>query len=369
LQGVKESLGEATEAETHYYVAQEDTGLDGPLRKFHNYLKQRLISDVSSALSKKTIAVLDTSVGRGGDLKKYLGSDKEISFFLGLDISPDVNEAAKRYYTERMKKPKAMFLQYDTSQPIHTGEGCVGSETAVLKNHQLIDILYKNQTHVSKEYRKIDGIYRGLGETGFDLISSQFTLHYYFKDELTLRGYLQNLSDSCIKGGYFIGTCYDGMKVFQMLQERSVLEMTDDYEKPVYTLTKTYEIEDFTYHKDNKEAMFGQTIDVYMSSIGQSIQEYLVNFEMFVDMMTEYGFALAVPDMHGKHSGIFDSQSFSYQKGLGGFDQILSKLANLSSKDRGLKTYYSEALQMLLEENAGLRQLSVLNNWFIFQKQ
>ena len=115
--------------------------------------------------------------------------------------------------------------------------------------------------------------------------------------------------------------------------------------------------------------MFGQTIDVYMSSIGQSIQEYLVNFEMFVDLMTEYGFALAVPDMHGKHSGIFDSQSFSYQKGLGGFDQILSKLANLSSKDMGLKTYYSEALQMLLEENAGLRQLSVLNNWFIFQKQ
>jgi hypothetical protein len=54
---------------------------------------------------------------------------------------------------------------------------------------------------------------------------------------------------------------------------------------------------------------------------------------------------------------------------MGGFDQILSQLANLSSKDMTLKTYYGEALQMLLEENAGLRQLSVLNNWFIFQKQ
>jgi hypothetical protein len=369
LLSVPELLGDALEEGSQYYVAQDGMGVDGPLRKFHNYIKHRLISDVASGISKKNIAILDTSVGRGGDLKKYLNIRKDISFFLGLDISPDVNEAAKRYYTERMKKPQAMFIQYDTSHPIHTGEGCVGTPHTIDKNHHLIDILYKNHKKVPKDYRKIDGSYRGLGEAGFDLISSQFTLHYYFKDELTLRGYIQNLSDSCVQGGYFIGTCYDGMKVFQMLRESKVLDMTDEFGKRVYSITKQYEIDDFTYHKDDKEAMFGQKIDVYMSSIGQNIHEYLVNFEMFIDLMNEYGFSLATPSLSGKNSGIFDNQSYSYKPGLGPFDSILSNLAKLSSQDMTLKKQYSDALQMLHEDNAGLRQLSVLNNWFIFQKK
>ena len=49
--------------------------------------------------------------------------------------------------------------------------------------------------------------YEKIADRGFDIISSQFTIHYYFKDELTLRGYIQNLSDNLKKGGYFIGTC------------------------------------------------------------------------------------------------------------------------------------------------------------------
>jgi hypothetical protein len=362
-----------------YYVGGEDpVESDAPLRRFHNYLKSRLIGDVASSLhkTKKEIAILDTSVGRGGDLKKYLGTG-DISFFLGLDISPDVEEASKRFFNEKMRKPKAMFIQYDTSQPIHTGEGCVGSEKEVTKNKHLIDILYKNKKSYPERFRPIAANYKGLGEKGFDLISSQFTIHYYFKDELTLRGYLQNLSDNCKKGGYFIGTCYDGMKVFQMLKAKeesswdegsAILQMTDEFGHKVYSITKTYGIDDFTYQKDDKTNMFGQTIDVYMNSIGQTIQEYLVNFEMFIDIMKDYGFELATPALSGKHSGIFDSKDFTYQQGYGGFDQVLGGLAELSSKDMSLKRYYSEALNMLTEENLGLRELSVLNNWFIFRK-
>jgi len=89
---------------------------------------------------------------------------------------------------------------------------------------------------------------------------------------------------------------------------------------------------------------------------------------MFVDIMKEYGFELATPALSGKHSGIFDSKDLTYQQGYGGFDQILGSLRELSSKDTLLKQRYSEALQMLTEENLGLRELSVLNNWFIFRK-
>ena len=154
-----------------------------------------------------------------------------------------------------------------------------------------------------------------------------------------------------------------------MLRDSNVLEMTDDVGKRVYSITKKYDIDDFTYQKDDKEPMFGQSIEVYMSSIGQNIQEYLVNFEMFIDIMEEYGFALTTPPLSGKNSGIFDNQSYGYKPGLGPFDSILSNLSKLSSQDMTLKKQYRDAFQMIHEDNSGLRQLSVLNNWFIFQKK
>ena len=67
-----------------------------------------------------------TSIGRGGDIQKYLRSENPISFLLGLDISPDINKAAKRYYLLGKDKPKALFLQYNTGTLIKRGEGCVG---------------------------------------------------------------------------------------------------------------------------------------------------------------------------------------------------------------------------------------------------
>jgi len=165
-----------------------------------------------------------------------------------------------------------------------------------------------------------------------------------------------------------LGTCYDGMKVFHTLEDKETLEMTDEFGKQVYALTKRYDLTDFQYTKDNREEMFGHKLDVYMRSIGQTITEYLVNFEMLIDLMKEYGFRLETPALKGKHSGIFDHRDFTYRPGLGGFDQFLSQLASLASKDTRIKRSHAEALQMLEPENGGLRELSTLNNWFIFQK-
>ena len=137
----------------------------------------------------------------------------------------------------------------------------------------------------------------------------------------------------------------------------------------IYKLEKKYELDDFTYDEETIDKMYGQEINVYMSSIGQEITEYLVNFQFLVEIMKEYNFKLVSPDLKGKFSGIFDTKDFSYQKGMGGFDQIIHKLSNLSSKDMTLKKNYIEALEILKEENVMLRELSALNNWFIFQKQ
>ena len=354
---------------SYYQDYSEETDTDIPLRDFHNYIKTKLIDSITS-LGNQSISILDTSIGRGGDIGKYLRSENNISFLLGLDISPDINKAAKRFYIKEDKsKPKALFLQYDTSQLISGGEGCVGEN--IERNKLMIDILYDRQRKLPKELRPLVPKYKGLCKKGFDLISSQFSVHYYFSDELTLRTYIQNISENLKKGGHFIGTCYDGMKVFQVLDklENGHLEMIDDFGNKVYSITKQYEIDDFTYSKDKKEKLLGQKIDVYMNSIGKTFTEYLVNFEYFIDLMKEYDLELAKPNFKSEYKEFFDNKDLQYTNGFGGFEMMIQHLEKLYSKDLSLKQYFPEAFGLLKEKNKLLRELSSFNNWFIFEKK
>jgi len=354
----------------YYMEYSEDNESDKPLRDFHNYLKDKLINSVIG-LKGKSVSVLDTSVGRGGDIGKYL-RDNDISFFLGMDISPDVNKAAKRFYLNR-DTPKGLFIQYDTGKLISSTEGCVGEH--ITRNKLLLDILYDRQKALPKELRPLVPKYKGLAKKGFDLISSQFTIHYYFSDELTLRSYIQNISENLKKGGHFIGTCYDGMKVFQRLQDSSEknengdgqLEMIDEFGNIVYSITKNYDTDDFTYKRDDTSNVLGKEINVYMSSIGKAFPEYLVNFEYFIEIMKEYDLELSTSKF--KQNILFGKKEMCYTDGFGGFEQIINELDKLYTKDLSLKQYYPEAFGLIKEKNALLRELSSFNNWFIFEKK
>ena len=353
----------------YYLDDSNEMAEDTPLRDLHNYIKSKLISIACSMPTTKSISILDTSIGRGGDIGKYLRCNKPISLLLGLDISPDINKAAKRFYMKK-NDDKAMFIQYDTSVRIRDGEGCVGEHKE--RNQSLIDILYDSKKKVPADLKAVVPKYRGLALRGFDVISSQFSIHYYFKDELTLRNYIQNISDNCKEGGYFIGTCYDGMRVFNLLEqsEQGRVEMKDNFEQRVYSIAKKYSIDSFTYEEINKEEMFGQEIEVYMRSIGQTIIEYLVNFDMFIDIMKEYNFHLVRPGNKESSSArnILNSKDISTTDGLGSFDKIIDALPKLQSSDRDLKKFYGGALRMSIQKNQPLRVLSSLNNWFIFQR-
>lgn len=350
-----------------YYEENPDSDADISLRSFHNFIKDRLINSITS-IGNKPISIMDTSIGRGGDIQKYLRSENPISFLLGLDISPDINKAAKRYYLLGKDKPKALFLQYNTGTLIKRGEGCVGDH--IDRNKLMIDILYDRQKKLPKELRPLVPKFKGLCKQGFNLISSQFTIHYYFSDEITLRNYIQNISDNLKKGGYFIGTCYDGMKVFNKLKEmeNGHFEMIDDFGNRVFSITKDYDMEDFEYKKDNIEKLFGNKINVYMNSIGQNIPEYLVNFEMFINIMKEYDLVLSKPKLNGVYKDYFDNDDMYYTDGFGGFEMIINKLNDQYLRDISIKEYYSNSLEILKENNKLLRELSGLNNWFIFQK-
>ena len=70
-----------------------------------------------------------------------------------------------------------MFLQYETSKSIKDGNGCDGDHSD--RNKLLIDLLYDRQKALPKELRPLVSKFKGLGKKGFDVISSQFSIHYY----------------------------------------------------------------------------------------------------------------------------------------------------------------------------------------------
>ena len=88
-----------------------------------------------------------------------------------------------------------------------------------------------------------NGVYRQFGKyrDGFDIVSNQFSIHYFFQNSQTFNNFLQNVSENCKVGGYFIGTCYDGKKIFRKLKNKeegeSVFQMSKENTK-IWILVK-----------------------------------------------------------------------------------------------------------------------------------
>ena len=369
LENIEKEVDILGATDDYYQESEKETPYTKPLRRFHNYIKSKLIGGIGSSNElPENKKILDTSIGRGGDINKFSNPEINCSFIFGLDISP-VEVACNRYYFDKKQdKMKAVFIRYDTSKNIkdqegieNWGEGHHGLEFS--KN--MLNILYnKNIDSLDTKYMKIDKKYNGLAENGFNLISSQFSIHYYFKNEETLDGYLKNIRDNCKKGGYFIGTCYDGNRVFERLKSDKPFEYTDELGNIIYKIEKKYDMDNFTYNGDgDSENVLGKEINVYMDSIGKDISEYLVNFEYFIEKMKQYGFEPHKPRMKFKYNRIIDSS-------IGSFESIKDKIPDLMKDETGdnlLKSkQFNDATKIL--DNPELLELTNMNNYFIFKK-
>ena len=139
-------------------------------------------------------------------------------------------------------------------------------------------------------------------------------------------------------------------------------EYKDLLKNTVFSVKKKYTIEDFTYNPSDQRNMFGNKIEVFMDSIGQPIDEYLVNFDFFKDKMKENGFEIYVPKSGGTKTNIFRGDYF--ENGLGQFSTVIEKLQEIRKTDEIFRKYYSDAYQI----SGPLEKLSAFNNYFIFKR-
>lgn len=307
------------------------------LRTFHNiHIKRKLISGVSFLLHKPKKTLLDYSVGKAGDLHKWIDSD--LSFVFGIDIVDDniqnpLDGACVRYLQEKKKlcSLRAIFVVGDTSLNIRDGSAFALSGTDI--HGQLSNAIFGIGENTSI-FKNVHDHY-GIGSHGFDISSVQFSIHYFFQNSEILHGFLKNICECTALGGYFIGTCYDGQTIFNKLMSRNIHVMTKGTNKKMLEIKRLYTQTTFS----NDETCLGYTIDVWQDSINQYFQEYLVHFPYLVSLMSRYGFSLITKD---------ETHQMKIPHASGLFDEM-----------------FESSMEMTEEE----KEISFMNRYFIFKKQ
>ena len=344
-----------TQNDVYYNRKTKDTNTQA-MRNFHNlFVKRRLIEGVSDPGQH----LIDFACGKAGDLSKWYAS--RLKFVLGLDVARDnihntFDGACARYLGECQKHgeanmPRCLFFVGDSSKNIRQTGDAMSSATERAYVKAVFGQGDKNPQELPPAVFQAYGV----GEPGFDVGSCQFALHYFFENEVTMHSFLRNVSDCIRVGGYFIGTTYDGQKVFDLLRKKakgSACTFMKNGTK-IAEIIKDYDADTFPDTADS----LGYPIQVYQETINQVIPEYLVNFNYLVQMMDTYGFKLA--------DGA-DVLKMGMPSATGTFDDLFQAMVQeVRRKEKlGQGNDYGTAANMSDHE----KKISFLNRYFIFKK-
>ena len=315
-----------------------------PMRDFHNdWIKyQVLLKSVLGGEKKKKI-LIDMACGKGGDLHKW---EKMMPrFVLGIDYAMiDILDKNNGAYNRMLKDilklgkvnvPDIIFVAGDVTMPIITGEaGRTEEEKKMLRT-----LFGQNTGGGVAPY--VDDL-AGILQNKADVISCMFALHYFFKDKTTFDGFLRNVADCLKVGVYFVGCCFDGGSVFDLLREVKTGEshVGKQGEETIWTIRKDYEDTELSTTDDG----FGKAITVEFASIGLPHQEYLMPWDLLVAKMDTIGCELVKDPVN--------------ELGLKVSTNLFSDSYEMTKKDR----------KYGLEQFPAIQQFSFMNRWFIFKR-
>jgi hypothetical protein len=348
------------------------------MRDFHNlFVKRKLIMSVA----RPGQTLIDLAVGKGGDLPKWTAA--KLGFVFGIDYSKDNLEhkfdgVCARYLDTKKRKrniPDAIFIHGDSSKEIRAGQAAI-SERYRLISRAVFGEGAKDASVLGR------GVYPHYGRAadGFDICSVQFAIHYFFENIMKVHTFLQNVSECTKLGGYFIGTCFDGARIFHALSRLesgsalSILSSGGASADPqkMWSVRKKYHQEEF----EPDSSSIGYEIEVYQDSINKPTREYLVNFDYLTQLLENYGFDLVTPEEAET------TLQFRMPDGTATFETMYHEMEIECKKKRdgeggggaaGIGTgewerhchhEYGSAMMMTLEE----KQISFYNRYFIFRK-
>ena len=339
--------------ETNVELEEEDENADGDIYykriypremsaiynmlAFHNeWVKRKHLID---RFANQGTRVFDIACGRGGDLRKYV--DNKVKIIVGVDKSADnITSGKDGAYARWLQaqsaiKPNtiAIFVPLDFAKPFPKDDA--------VWNFLTNTNAAANPAFASK-YKNIVGVER------FGLVSCQFAIHYFMETRAMFRQFLANLDTVIADGGYFIGTCLDAHALDDAFAREKVEHggmISGRYgSRTIWNIRKLY---DSLGAKDN----WGKKVKVYIETINQAIDEYLVDFNMMQRELKRIGLepptteeckALGLAGHTGMFSDVFEA---------------LKTSTNIKAKS------------IVKDMSDDEKRYSFLNRWFVFKKQ
>ena len=265
-----------TNDQKQYYTTVGKSKGRSVMQNFHNGVKSDLYLDARKAVSNGRL--LEVGSGRAGDLHKWrLNKFNDV---VGIEYNNENIKFADTRVVELRKNKKfgktlgkMTFIHGDFNKAIYPDFDFVLSPA--------------NKSKAEDEF---------VSKYSFDVVSCQFALHYFFSSSETVLQMIKNVADSLKVGGYFIGTAFDGKRIFDALKKLRVtksnptpkLEGRNDDDELMWSIEKDYDEKKFLISKPN----YGMKIKVFISTIGTENIEYLINFKYFVKIMKKNGFTL-----------------------------------------------------------------------------
>ena len=252
--------------------------------------------------------------------------------------------------------PNALFIQANSGLNIKNGDGCFSD-----KGQQIVDAVFG----IGPKDKEMlgEGVYNqyGIANEGFDVVSCQFALHYFFKNLETLNNFLRNVSETCALGGYFIGTAYDGKSLFKKLKSietgKSLVSTING--KTIWNIQKMYEGDEF----EDDSSSIGYGINVYQDSINKTFLEYLINFDYLTLMLKHYGFELVVDE---------EIIGMGLPNSTGMFEELYIKMKSDIKKEKKMRGRSKLAMNigkaLELDKDIKQRNISFLNRYFVYKK-
>ena len=244
------------------------------LRNYHNWIKSVLINKYTDEVKKNyrernprgflKISVLDLGCGTGGDITKWVPN--RISYYLGMDVSKTaVEKAHERWEKIAKQKLPADFINV----------GGAAKESAFFRN---ID----------------DNIY-------FDLVSSQFVIHYMFSKQSDVENLFKNISKRLCKDGYFICSIPDADVMVKRIRSKGVKNENGElvlgnkfysikFKSDHFPKDKPYGIEYGFFLDDG--AVGSKTVDEEGNIKITYVPEYVIIPENFVKVAKKYDLEL-----------------------------------------------------------------------------
>lgn len=261
------------------------------LKCFNNFVKSVLINEYTRGLKK--LSVLDLACGKGGDIP-HKWSKVDVAHYVGADLSRESIKSAKEKY-----------------------ESCIGSLFPAIFIVQ--DASDDNEGNmIDSILRKEPGLRSIKQPIMFDIVSTQFAIHYMFETQAKLRAFLRNVTDRLEEHGTFIGTTVDADRVVCRVREAG----------PDMNLTIGNDFYSIIFGQDTfkkKDGAFGIKYYFYLlDSVGKLglsdgrptyVPEYLVPFDALIEIALEYGLVLEKKlNFHEYYEQKRESSHFLFQK-------------------------------------------------------